>query len=129
MRPISEIAAMVAQPWAASQVEIIRAKILELSLAINRLIYLFDSTAIKVFSGEQRLTPVLPRGMTSYTFAATATAEEVAHGLERVPTGYLVIRAYPQAAVMVADAARADWNAKTIWLQGEAGLTVTLVFF
>ncbi len=111
------------------QVELLRQKINELCKTLGLTAYVQDSTALKVLGGNQRNAPVLPRGMTNYTFLATSTPEEVSHGLDRVPTGYLVIRAYPQPTVPIGDASLADWNTKTAWLSGEAGVNVTILWF
>lgn len=110
------------------QVELIRAKVNQLVAGVNRTASLLTSTAIKAISGEQRATPTSPRGRTQYTFLASSTPEEVAHGLGRVPDGYIIIRRYPLGTV--ADAALADWNTRTAWLQTDTpGLTVTILWF
>ena len=128
MTPVSEVGPIAAQPWNQDKVETIRRKLIELARGLNRFVWLTTSTAIRVLSGELGNSPQLPQGMTLYTFAAAAGGEEVAHGLDRVPTGYLVIRRYPMG--QVADANLSDWNSRTVWLQtDQAGLQVTLLFF
>lgn len=130
MTPVSQIAQILlgASGWTQQQVETLRNKINELATAVNDSYHASVSTAMKVLSGELGNAPSLPQGMTRFTFTAAATPYEVSHGLDRVPTGYLVIRSYP--AGNVADASLDQWNAKTAWLQSDsAGLTVTLLFF
>ena len=129
MKPVADIVPITTTPkgMTQAQVEIVRAKINELAKA-ERSSPLITATALRVIAGELSPGPTNPRGLTVYTFLG-AGAEEVPHGLERVPAGYMVIRQYPQPSKPVSDGALADWNAKTAWLVGEAGLTVTLVFF
>ena len=130
MKPISDIGPIVVGPhgWTQAQVELVRTKLIELARGVNQFVALSTSTAIRVLSGELGNSPVAPRGMTKHVFTNAATAEEVAHGLDSVPTGYIVIRRYPSGTV--ADAALSDWNRRTVWLQSNlAGLSVTLLFF
>lgn len=128
MNPVTEIASISAEPWTQGKVEALRLKLIELAHGLNQLVSVTTSTASRVISGELGNSPKLPQGMTAYTFAGASVAEEVPHGLGRVPTGYLVIRRYPLG--QVADANLASWNSRTVWLQTDkAGLSVTLLFF
>ncbi len=62
----------------------------------------------------------------SVTFSAIATDTAVAHGLGRVPTGYLVIR--KSASMVVYDGA-AVWTASSIYLKSSATGTITVMVF
>lgn len=129
MKPISEMAKILvdAGVWRQEQVESLRAKVNEAIQVLNRVVSRTDSLAVRVLAGEVKNAPVTPQGMTTYTFAGVG-AEEVPHGLGRVPAGYLVIRRYPIG--QVADASLADWNARTAWLQTDTpGLTITVLWF
>ena len=129
VKPVSDIVKIDVNRTGLTQdqVEVVRTKINELAQA-ERTSPLLTSTALRVIGGQVSTGPTNPRGLTVYTFT-TGNAEEVPHGLDRVPCGYIVVRQYPQPAKPVADGALADWNTKTAWLVGEAGLTITVVFF
>ncbi len=130
MNPIGELSKIAVDKGAIrdDQVEMIRTKINQVVAGVNRTGFLAESTAIRAISGEERGAPTSPRGRTRHTFTNASTAEEIPHGLGKVPDGYIVVRRYPLGTV--ADAALADWNQKTAWLQTDtAGLTVTILWF
>jgi len=128
VKPIADIVQIsIAKGMTQDQVEIVRSKINELTQTA-RASPLLTSTALRVIGGQVSAGPSNPRGLSVYTFTAGA-AEEVPHGLDRVPCGYIVVRQYPQPQRPVSDGALSDWNTKTAWLVGEAGLTITVLFF
>lgn len=110
-----------------AQVSSIRSKLVEVVRATNSVGALV-SVAMRVFAGE-RVQPgrKLP-GLVVHTFAEAGVAEEVSHGLNRYPIGYLVLRRYPVGAI--GDGAPENWNPLTASLQTDtAGLTCTVLFF
>lgn len=129
MKPISLIENVIqAADWTQDKVDLFRARINEIIAAVNETYYPSNSQAVKVLSGAVTIGPTPPKATSKHTFAAASSPEEIAHGLTRVPTGYLVIRCYPIGKV--ADASLDQWNAKTVFLQADTpGLTVTLLFF